>query len=151
MIKRAKRLMIIVGGGAEDMKSDGVNVHNVVSRIAKSMNGTIVSSPGVFKGFTTKKDLNVINFGLEDVTHRLLDENWTGFDGKGTYDIIVFIGGLYYFQSMMLSTLKHFNPKLKTISIDRYYHPNATFSLENLSVEKWKNGLDGMLKVLEAK
>jgi acetyl-CoA decarbonylase/synthase complex subunit epsilon len=52
---------------------------------------------------------------------------------------------------MMLSTLKHFAPKLKTISIDRFYHPNAQFSLENLSPEKWKEGLDALLKVLEAK
>ncbi len=151
MIKRAKRLLIIVGGGAEEMKSDGVNIFNVVSRISKSMNGTIVSSPGVAKGFAEKKDLNMINMSIGDTVNRLQNKDWNGFDGKGAYDMIVFIGGIYYYQSMMLSTLKHFNPKLKTISIDRLYHPNAAFSLENLTTEKWKDGLEGMLKVLEAK
>jgi acetyl-CoA decarbonylase/synthase complex subunit epsilon len=115
------------------------------------MNGTVVTSPGVFKAFQGYSDIKVVNMGLEDVVDRLKDESWKGFDGEGAYDMMVFVGGLYYFQSMMLSTLKHFAPKLKTISIDRFYHPNAQFSLENLSPEKWKEGLDALLKVLEAK
>ncbi len=151
MLKRAKRLLIVVGGAAVDMKADGVDVPDAVSRMAKSMNGTVVTSPGVFKAFQEYSDIKVTNMGLEDVVDRLKDKSWKGFDGEGAYDMTVFVGGLYYFQSMMLSTLKHFAPKLKTISIDRFYHPNAQFSLENLSPEKWKEGLDALLKVLEAK
>jgi acetyl-CoA decarbonylase/synthase complex subunit epsilon len=151
MIKRAKRLLIIVGGEAIQMQKNNINVHNIASRISKSMNGSIASSPGVYKPFTKKPELNVINMGTLDIINRVKDDTWQGFDGKGPYDIVVFIGGIYYFQSMMLSTLKHFAPKLKTITIDPYYHPNATFSLENLKTEKWKEGIEAMLKILEAK
>jgi acetyl-CoA decarbonylase/synthase complex subunit epsilon len=151
MLKRSKRLLIIVGGAAISMKSDGVDVPQIVSRIAKEMKGTIAASPGVFKAFLTFKDINVINMGLGDVVNRLKDKSWKGFDGEGEYDMVAFIGGLYYYQSMLLSTLKHFAPKLKTFSIDRFYHPNAQFSLENLTPEKWKTGIDAMMKMIEVK
>ena len=151
MIKRAQRLLIIVGGEAIKMQKNKINIHNIASRISNSMNGTIASSPGVFKPFTSKPELNVINMGMEDIINRVQNKKWQGFDGKGPYDIVVFIGGIYYFQSMMLSTLKHFAPKQKTISIDPFYHPNATFSLENLKIEKWKEGIEAMLNILEAK
>ncbi len=156
MIKRAKHLLIVVGGDALNMSAaDGVDIPNVAVRLAKSLNGTttttIVASPGVFKAFQGVSDVKLINMGLEDTVNRLKDESWKGFDGMGAYDMVVFIGGLYYFQSMMLSTLKHFAPRQKTISLDRFYHPNATFSLENLTPDKWKAGLDAMLQLLEAK
>jgi acetyl-CoA decarbonylase/synthase complex subunit epsilon len=151
MLKISKRLLIVVGGEAIEMKKDdGVDVPKVVSRIAKSRKGVVVTSPGVFNAFNNNPELKVINMGLEDVVSRLQDKSWKGFDGQGAYDMIVFIGGIYYFQSMMLSTLKHFAPKLRTISIDRFYHPNAGFSLANLTSEKWKEGLEALLKPLEA-
>jgi acetyl-CoA decarbonylase/synthase complex subunit epsilon len=151
MIKRAKHLLIVVGGDALNMSAtDGIDIPNVVIRLAKSLNGTIVASPGVFKAFQGASNVKLINMGLEDVVNRIKDGDWNGFDGTGAYDMVVFIGGLYYFQSMMLSTLKHFAPNQKTISLDRFYHPNATFSLENLTPDKWKTGIDAMLQLLEA-
>ncbi len=151
MLKRAKRLLIVVGGAALDMKVDGVDVPDFTVRLAKSLNGTIAASPGVSKAFQGQSGVKIINMGLEDVVSRLKDTGWRGFDGAGAYDMVVFIGGLYYFQSMMLATLKHFAPKLKTVSLDPFYHPNAEFSLENLILGKWKEGLDAMLKLLEVK
>ncbi len=152
MLKRSKRLLVVVGGDALKMKAnDGVDVPEVATRLARSLGGTVVASPGVFKAFQNVSDVKLINMGLEDAVNRLKDESWKGFDGMGGYDMAVFIGGLYYFQSMMLSTLKHFAPNQKTISLDRFYHPNATFSLENLTPDKWKAGLDAMLQLLEAK
>jgi acetyl-CoA decarbonylase/synthase complex subunit epsilon len=149
MLRRAKRLLIIVGGNILDEEYVKVNMVNIVERIAKKLGATLAISPGVFKAFQhydgTKYMINV-----ESVVARLLDPNWLGFDGRGKYDFILFVGGLYPFQSMMLASLKHFAPTLRTITIERYYHPNATFSLENLSFEKWCEGLEDLLKVLEA-
>ncbi|MEM2883034.1 MAG: carbon monoxide dehydrogenase beta subunit family protein, partial [Nitrososphaerales archaeon] len=68
----------------------------------------------------------------------------------GGYDFILFVGSLYPFQSMMLATLKHFAPNIRTLTIERYYHPNAEFSLENLSFERWRDGLEALVKALEA-
>jgi len=151
MLKRAKRLLIVVGGGALDMKSDGIDVPDFTVTLAKTLNGTIAISPGVYKAYQKYSNVKIINIGLEDLVNRLKESDWNGFDDGGAYDMVVFIGGLYYFQSMMLSTLKHFAPKVKTISIDRFYHPNAEFSLENLSIEKWREGLDSIIKILKVK
>lgn len=149
ILKIAKNPLIVVGGGALDMKADdGVDVPDIVSKIAGGIDATVVVSPGVFKAFQRYSGNKLLNMGLEDVVNRIGDKSWDGFDGEGAYDLVIFIGGLYYFQSMMLSTLKHFAPKLKTISIDRFYHPNAVFSLANLTSEKWKEGLNAMTKIL---
>jgi len=149
MLRRAKRLLIIVGGNILDDEYTKVGMVNIIERIANKLGATLAISPGVFRAFQnyngTKYMVNV-----ESVVERLLDAHWMGFDGGGKYDFILFVGGLYPFQSMMLSSLKHFAPTLRTISIERYYHPNATFSLENLSFEKWREGLEALLKALEA-
>jgi acetyl-CoA decarbonylase/synthase complex subunit epsilon len=152
MLKRAKRLLIVVGGDALNIKAeDGVDVPQVAVRLAKSLGGTIAASPGVFRAFRDVKDVKLINMSLEDIVNRIKDKDWKGFDGEGSYDMTAFMGGLYFFQSMMLSTLKHFAPHQKTISLDRFYHPNATFSLDNMPSDKWQTGLDAMLQLLEAK
>jgi hypothetical protein len=46
-----------------------------------------------------------------------LDESWRGFDGRGRYDLILFMGFTPAYLSRMLSALKHFSD-LITVSID---------------------------------
>jgi len=152
MLKRAERPLIVVGGAALEVKSEGVDIPEFAVRLARVIGATVAASPGVFKAFQGYGDVNVVCMGGEELVSRLKDEGWVGFDGGGGYSTVVFIGGIYYFQSMMLSTLKHFSPGgLKTVSIDRFYHPNAEFSLDNMDLDKWREGLEGMLAVMEVK
>ena len=44
----------------------------------------------------------------------------------------------------MFAAIKNFAPHIRAISIDRYYHPNATMSFGNL----WKKE-DAYLKLLD--
>ncbi len=148
MLRRVKRLLIVVGGNILDDEYRKVDMVHTVETIAKKTNATLAVSAGVFKAFQhyggVKYAINV-----ESLVDRLRDERWMGFDGKGKYDFILFVGGFYPFQSMMLATLKHFAPNIRTLTIERYYHPNSEFSFENLSFEKWRDGLEALLKALE--
>jgi acetyl-CoA decarbonylase/synthase complex subunit epsilon len=49
----------------------------------------------------------------------------------------------------MLSTLKHFAPHLKTFSIDRFYHPNAEFSFENMTEGRWAQEFKNMAEAMK--
>ncbi len=149
MLRRAKRLLIVVGGAVLEEEYLKVGMPNTICRIAEKTNATLAISPGVFKAFQHHDGVKYA-VNVEGIVERLKDESWMGFDGKGRYDFTVFVGGFYPFQSMMLSTLKHFAPKVRTIAIDRYYHPNAEFSFDNLSYEQWREGLEALLKALEA-
>ena len=86
-----------------------------------------------------------------DIGNRLQDPSWKGLDGKGSYDIALFLGLPYYMEFVILSCLKHFSNKLKTISLNRYYNPHATWSFPNLKVEDWNESCKIILEKLEKK
>jgi len=86
-----------------------------------------------------------------DIGNRLQDPSWTGLDGRGPYDLVLLVGLPYYMEFVILSALKHFSANLKTISLDRFYNPHATWSFPNLSVDEWNEGFKTILSKLEGK
>jgi acetyl-CoA decarbonylase/synthase complex subunit epsilon len=86
-----------------------------------------------------------------DIGNRLQDPSWKGLDGKGPYDLSLFMGLPYYMEFVVLAGLKHFSTNLKTISLDRYYNPHATWSFPNISVKNWNESLEVMVKKLGGK
>lgn len=147
MAKAAKRPLVIVGGQSMD-ENGGINIKDYVAPLAKALKAPVVVSPGLFKDFKSLDRVKVVCMGIEDLVNRLKEKGWEGLDGKGNYDTVLFISGIYYFQSLMLSTLKHFAPHIKTVSMDRFFHPNAGFSFGNMSEEKWAQGLKSMIDAL---
>ncbi len=150
MLKRFKRVLIVIGGASKTGQLDGADIPNFSISLANILKGTLAISPGSYKAFTKHNKVVKVNISLVDLVNRIIDKQWAGFDAQGKYDLIIFIGGLYFFQSMILSTIKHFAPKQRTISLDQYYHPNAEFSLENQTPAKWKEGLDTLIQGLES-
>jgi len=148
IVKTLKRPLIVVGS-RKDAFEDG-DIANYLVMLAKLINSPLVVSPSLFKNFMKFKDAKVICMGIEDLVNRLKEKDWKGFDDRGNYDSVLFIGGIYYFQSLMLSTLKHFAPHLKTFSLDRFYHPNAEFSFENMSKERWVQEFKGMVEIIKS-
>ena len=57
----------------------------------------------------------------------------------------------YYMQFVILSGLKHFSTDLKTITLDRFYNPHATWSFPNISVEDWNKSFKIMIEKLGGK
>jgi len=55
---------------------------------------------------------------------------------KKDYDALGFIGFDYWYLNQLLSHLRSFT-KVKTVSLGRFYQPNAQFSLNNLSLKDW--------------
>jgi len=47
-------------------------------------------------------------------------------------------------ESLILSGLKHFAPDLKTMTIDNLYHPHASWSFPNGTLEEWAKNLEAM-------
>jgi|Deesub1362A_J573_1020465.scaffolds.fasta_scaffold01899_4 acetyl-CoA decarbonylase/synthase complex subunit epsilon len=74
-------------------------------------------------------------FTINHVTQYMLDREWMGFDEKGGYDVVLYLGIEPYLLSRMLSALKHFS-EIMTLNIDRFYQPHATYSFPNLVEEE---------------
>ena len=84
-----------------------------------------------------------------DIGNRLQDPLWRGLDGHGPYDLALFMGLPYYMEFVILSGLKHFSNNLKTISLNRFYNPHATWSFPNLNVKDWNESFEKILSTLE--
>lgn len=147
LIKNAKRPLLIVGGAALKDAWSGKPLIDFVAEIAK-IGLPVVATAHTCKALRDRGVEPTTIMTVADVTNRLQDPAWS-VDGKGPHDLVIFIGLSYQLQSQMLSVLKNFAPHLRTLSLDRYFHPNATFSIPNLSQEEWEQVLNNVIKVLK--
>lgn len=139
LIKGAKRPLIIVGDLVTKYDTEDFNGIDIVIQIAKEKDAHINVTGPLIKKFRETGYKNLYFMPALEVIDRLMDKDWSGHDGKGKYDLIIFIGFMYYYEWLMLNGLKHFAYKwLKTLSLDPYYHPNATFTLLTMKIDDWR-------------
>jgi acetyl-CoA decarbonylase/synthase complex subunit epsilon len=151
MVKRAKRPVLIVGHQASEDYSDDVRMIDYAIRMSKTAGIPIVATAHIISAFLKRDFQPAAWMSAMDIANRLTDPEWKGLDGKGSYDLAMFMGLPYYMEFVMLSGLKHFSTQLKTISLDRFYNPHATWSFPNLSVKDWNESFEVMLNKLGGK
>lgn len=152
MVKRARRPIMVVGHQLVEDQPDGETWIDYAIRIARAANIPLVATSHIVGEFI-KRDFQPAAFmPAVDITNRLQDSAWKGLDGMGQYDLAMFSGLPYYMEWLLLSSLKHFSQNLKTICLDRFYQPQASWSFPNLSIEDWKANLEVVVNKLgEAK
>jgi len=146
LIKGAKRPLLVVGGEALREKWGDKPLIDFVAELAKA-GIPVVATAHTHKALKERGVEPAAIMTVVDVTNRLQDPSWS-IDGKGAHDLAIFVGISYQLQSQMLSTLKHFATHLRTISLDRYFHPNATFSMPNLKQDEWEQVLNNVVQVV---
>ncbi len=148
MIKKAQRPLIVVGGIANQVKvHDGKTMLDLLIELGQKIPIVAtadISKAFIEKGFTPTAILTAVN-----ITNRLSDPEWKGLDGQGPYDLVVYTGMTIYLELQMLSRLKHYTD-LKTISLERFFIPNASIGLANLKVDKWKEGMKAFMEEMKA-
>jgi len=146
LIKRSKRTLIVVGSGL--IEKIDLNLFDYVIQLSKLINAPVVASANTAKEFLARNFKIVAIVGILELVNLLKDKKWQGFDGKGTYDTVIFLGILYPLASQALSALKNFAPVV-TLNIDQYYQPNATYSYPNLTIERWMKSLTELYNELK--
>ncbi len=137
LIKRAKRRIVVTGVQLKE-----------VDEAIKLADGALVVAPNTLQAFK-EKGADPAHMNKVNITNLLQDRSaWKGLDGKGSYDLAIYMGSPYYYESQMLSCLKHFS-SCKTMSVSRFYQPNATYSFDNLSEKKWEKALTDLVKFME--
>jgi anaerobic carbon-monoxide dehydrogenase, CODH/ACS complex subunit epsilon len=87
-----------------------------------------------------------------EIINHLKDPAWKGVKGEGNHDLVMFFGIRSDLGTQGLSTLKHFATHLKTITLDRYYFPNASYSMQNFRRDdKYHEFLDALINTLKTK
>jgi len=149
MIKRARRPVLVVGHEAAETDLGEEMLIDYLIRFAKKTNTPVVATAHIVgeflkRGFKPTAHMPAVNIGS-----RLVDPSWTGLDGKGRYDLALFVGMQYYLEWLILSGLKHYAQHLKTITLDNKYQPHASWSFPNLSMKEWKENLKVIIEKLE--
>jgi acetyl-CoA decarbonylase/synthase complex subunit epsilon len=148
MIKRAKRPVLVVGHLATETDSETGKMVDYATRLNKAVGIPVIATAHTISKFVEQGFGSAAQMSAMDIGNRLKDPNWKGLDGKGSYDTALFMGLPYYMQFVILSGLKHFSVNLKTISLDRYYNPNATWSFPNLGIEEWIQSFETIVSKL---
>ncbi len=151
MIKRAKRVLLIVGSEAINLKTKDGDFVDTAIRMVGIDNVTIAATGNLIKEFRERNINDLHSMSLMNLGDRLRSPGWEGLDGGGGYDLVIFAGFPYYMEWLVLSGLKSFATNLKTISLERLYQPNASWSLGNTTKEDWKEVIEKIVSILEEK
>ena len=138
MIKKAKRPLMIVGPSAAEEP-----LIKYATEISEKWKLPIVTTGDAFKAFNGR-GIETKPYGIVEIINLLKDPDWNGVKDEGQHDLVIFIGCIYYIASQGLSTLKHFAPKLKTLTLCKYFHSNADASFPNMKDTEWFHYLEKM-------
>jgi acetyl-CoA decarbonylase/synthase complex subunit epsilon len=149
MIRRAARPILVVGSNAIERWMEGKQLIDYLIDFARASKVPVVATAHMVGEFL-KRGLEPAGFmSAMDIGNRLVDPEWQGIDGKGHPDLALFVGLPYYMEALILSGLKHFAPELKTITLDNMYHPHASWSFPNGTLEEWASNLTVMTSKFE--
>ena len=150
-LKSPKKKVFVIGSESlsDNFTLDGKKVADYYVEIAKKLDCHIIATGHAYKYLKEKISTDKLwDMSLINITGRLVDKNWKGLDGKDQYGMAIFGGHLVYYVSQTLSRLKNFQNHLRLIELDKYSHPNARFSLPNLSDDDWKDFLEKLIENL---
>ena len=150
LIKKAKRPLLVVGPLLLASTSDGKVLMQYALDIAKAANVPICG--------TAQTRGKMVELGVEpecvydvvEIVNALKDPNWRGVKKEGNHDLVMFLGIRSDLGNQGLSTLKHFAPHLKTMTLCKHYFPHANYSLPNFKKDaKWQEFLESLIANLK--
>lgn len=144
LIITAKNPLMIVGAEAARTEIEGKLLIDYAVEIAKLTNIPIIATAHTLNEFL-KRGVDAVSMGITEVFYRL--SSGLRILEKEP-DLVAIIGVKYYLLSQLLSSIKHFNPKIRTLSLDPYYQPNASMSFPNLPLSTYKKYLDIMIHTI---
>ncbi|MFX0067675.1 MAG: CO dehydrogenase/acetyl-CoA synthase complex subunit epsilon [Promethearchaeota archaeon] len=150
MIRKAKRPIMVVGHEITENENEKNTIKYLI-QLSKARKIPLVATANSIKKFLENRFKAAISMPVVDIANRLRDSSWTGLDGKGQYDLVLSLGLPYYMQWLIFSALKNFALETKTISLGRYYQPNATWSFPNMSLKDWIESLEIIISKLGEK
>jgi len=149
LIKRAVHPILIVGSNATDRYMEGRQLIDYLIDFARASKVPVVATAHMVNEFLKRGFEPAAFMSAMDIGNRLADPEWQGLDGKGHPDTALFVGLPFYMEANILSGLMHFAPELKTITLDNMYHPHASWSYPNTTLEDWAKNLTVMTQKFE--
>ena len=144
IIQKALRPVLVLGNNVTEFEWDGKKLVDYVVEFARGTGIPVIATSNVAAELLKRGYKPVAVMSLMELGSRLVDREWEGLDGKGAYDMVIFIGIPYGMAYEIMSALKSFAQNLITINLDNVYNPQAKWSLPNVSVKEWVNCIMGI-------
>ena len=152
LIKRATRPLLVIGTWALTKSLAGKPVIEYAVDIARTLDIPICATAHTNKKLLEMGIEPASTYDIIEILNHLKDPEWKGVKKEGNHDLVMFMGFRTDLGEQGLSTLKHFAPHLKTMTLCKYYYPNASYSLPNFRKDdQWKEFLDTLIKNLKEK
>jgi acetyl-CoA decarbonylase/synthase complex subunit beta len=149
IMKEAQRPLFIFGPKAIEVSLNGKPVINYGVAIAQALNNCATVATAHTKRMLLKLRVTPDScYDVIEIINHLKDPNWQGVRKEGNHDLVIFLGIRTDLANQALSTLKHFAPHLKTLTLCKYLYPNASYSLPNLRDKRWAQLLEGVVNIL---
>ena len=149
LIKKATRPLLVVGPRALTMSLDNKPVIDYAIEIARTLNIPVCATAHTRKKLIETGIEPASSYDLIEIINHLKDPQWCGVRKEGNHGLVIFIGVRTDLAEQGLSTLKHYARYLRTMTLCKYYYPNASYSLPNLKDGKWKEFLDTLIANLK--
>jgi anaerobic carbon-monoxide dehydrogenase, CODH/ACS complex subunit epsilon len=149
-IKKAKRPLLVVGPLLLGSSPDGKLLMEYAIDLARAASIPICA--------TAQTRGKLVEMGVQpdcvydavEIVNALKDPDWKGVKKEGNHDLVMFFGIRSDLGSQGLSTLKHFAPHLKTMTLCKHYFPHASYSLTNFRKDaKWQEFLESLIEELK--
>ncbi len=150
IIKKAKRPLLVLGPLLTGNPFGDKILLEYALAIAAAGNIPTVATANIRgkmleMGATPDSEYDVI-----EIINSLKKPDWPGVRNEGNHDLVMFFGIRSDLGNQGLSTLKHFAPHLKTMTMCKYVFPHANYSLPNIRKdEKWKSFLEELITKLK--
>ncbi|MFQ6086220.1 MAG: CO dehydrogenase/acetyl-CoA synthase complex subunit epsilon [Candidatus Bathyarchaeia archaeon] len=145
-IKRAKNPILIVGHEAAVVEGNGKKPIDYAIELSEKGKIPIVATAQTVGEFLKRGFQPAAWMSAMDIGNRLSDPEWR-LSGEGDgHDLAVFLGIPYNLQWTILSGLKHLAPHIKTISLDRFYHPHSNLSFPTLHIKVWHQKMEEIVR-----
>ena len=150
LIKKARRPLLVIGPLLLKSTPDGKLLLEYALDIAKTVRIPVCA--------TAQTRGKMVELGVQpdclydtvEIVNALKDPDWRGVKKEGNHDLVLFFGIRSDLGNQGLSTLKHFAPHLKTMTLCKHYFPHANYSLPNFKKdEKWQEFLDSLIAELK--
>ena len=149
IIKQAKRPLLVIGAQALEQEIGGRFFIEYLTEIAQAGKIPICATAHTKKRLLEMGIFPESAYDLIEVINALKDPRWQGVKGEGAHDLVIFGGVRTDLGNQGLSALKHFALHLKTMTLCKYYFPNASFALPNYRKdEEWRVFLEGLIQEL---
>ncbi|MCD5409171.1 MAG: hypothetical protein LRZ87_00140 [Methanocellales archaeon] len=129
LIKKAKRPLYVFGPSLLEAKYNGKLALDYAIEMAEAHDVPVVAVSHAIKGFLQKGFEPDAWMPAVNIVDRLRDSEWNGIRKEGQHDLVVLFGVFCALGEQGLSTLRHFAPHLRTITICPRYHPSADMSI----------------------